>query len=275
MTRLAARKARKQGAKVYYTAHGFHFYKGAPKKNWMVFYSIEKFFSRMTDKLITITKEDYELASRKFHCQVERIHGVGVDENRYHSVPKEEQLIIRKKFGFSEEQKIILCVGELLPNKNQQMAIRAMKEIVKKYPDAILLLAGNGPEKENLESLIHSLGLQKNVKMLGYVTNLQEYQRIADVSVSCSKREGLGLNIVEAMLSGTPVVVTANRGHRELTQSGKIGCMVKVNDTDAMIAGILSTLDDRNQMKMQAKVHHYAVRYTNASVKKELENIYG
>ena len=69
VTRLATRQARKQGTKVYYTAHGFHFYKGAPKKNWIIFYPIEKFFSRLTDKLITITQEDYELARRKFHCE--------------------------------------------------------------------------------------------------------------------------------------------------------------------------------------------------------------
>lgn len=226
VTRLAAKQVRKQGTKVYYTAHGFHFYKGAPKKNWIVFYPIEKYFSRMTDKLITITKEDYHLASQKFHCKVERIHGVGVDENRYHSVLQEEQMEIRKQFGFTDGQKIILCVGELLPNKNQQMIIHAMQKIVKKYPDAQLLLAGNGSEKENLENLIKSLRLTENIKMLGYVTNLQEYQKIADVSVSCSKREGLPLNIVEAMLSGTPVVASVNRGHRELIQNGKNGFLI-------------------------------------------------
>ena len=64
VTRLAARKARKNGTKVFYTAHGFHFYKGAPKKNWIVFYPIEKFFANhYTDKLITITNEDYDLAN--------------------------------------------------------------------------------------------------------------------------------------------------------------------------------------------------------------------
>lgn len=74
--RLAARKARKRGTKVFYTAHGFHFYKGAPKKNWLIWYPVEKFMCRHTDKLITITQEDYDLASAKFPTQVERIHGV-------------------------------------------------------------------------------------------------------------------------------------------------------------------------------------------------------
>ena len=117
VTRLAARKARKQGAKVYYTAHGFHFYKGAPKKNWIVFYPIEKFFSRMTDKLITITKEDYELASRKFHCQVERIHGVGVDENRYHPVSIEEQLSSENSLVFRIVRRLFCVLGNCCQTK--------------------------------------------------------------------------------------------------------------------------------------------------------------
>lgn len=150
VTRLAARKARKQGTKVIYTAHGFHFYQGAPKKNWIVFYPIEKFFSRLTDILITITHEDYKLAKEKFHCHVEHMHGVGVDEKRYFPVDVEEQQKLRKELGFTSAQKIILCVGELLPNKNQQMAIRMMQHVVKQFPDAMLLIAGNGPEKDNL-----------------------------------------------------------------------------------------------------------------------------
>ena len=276
VTRLAAKQVRKQGTKVYYTAHGFHFYKGAPKRNWIVFYPIEKYFSKITDKLITITKEDYQLASRKFHCKVERIHGVGVDEKRYHSVLQEEQMEIRKQFGFTDGQKIILCVGELLPNKNQQMIIHSMKKIVKKYSDAQLLLAGNGSEKENLENLIKSLRLTENIKMLGYVTNLQEYQKIVDISVSCSRREGLPLNIVEAMLAGTPVVASINRGHRELIQPGENGFLVKVDDCEMMAAKILELLNDEClYKKIQENANAYAQAYTFKNVKKELTKVYG
>lgn len=275
VTRLAAGQARKQGTKVYYTAHGFHFYKGAPKKNWMIFYPIEKIFARKTDKLITITKEDYKLAKSKFPCKVERIHGVGVDGKRYHSVPKEEQIEIRKQFGFTDRQKIILCVGELLPNKNQQMIIHSMQKIVKKYPDVRLLLAGNGSEKENLENLINSLGLTENVKLLGYVTNLQEYQKIADVSVSCSKREGLPLNIVEAMLSGTPVVASINRGHKELICDGSTGFLVEVGDSEELAECILKLFSELKlcyDMSKMAK--KYGEKYSFDAVKEELKSIY-
>lgn len=275
VTRLAARKARSLGSKVYYTAHGFHFYKGAPKKNWIVFYPIEKFFSRMTDMLITITKEDYKLASKKFFCHVEYIPGVGVDEKRYHSVSKEEQLKIRQQLGFLPEQKILLCVGELLPNKNQQMVIRAMKEIVKEYPDSQLFLAGNGPEKDNLENIIQNLGLQENVKMLGYVTNLEEYQKVTDVSISCSKREGLPLNIVEAMMSGTPVVASKNRGHRELICNGENGFIVNINDISSMVKHVLRLFSNHKLYdEISEFAKKYAKKYSSGEVKKKLEKIY-
>ncbi|EGC75220.1 hypothetical protein HMPREF0490_01110 [Lachnospiraceae bacterium 6_1_37FAA] len=223
--------------------------------------------------MITITQEDYELASRKFYCEVERIHGVGVDENRYYAVSQEEQIEIRKQFGFSDTQKIILCVGELLPNKNQQMVIRAMTEVVTKYPDIQLLFAGNGPEKERIEKLVKDLGIIKNVKMLGYITNLQEYQKIADLSVSCSKREGLPLNIVEAMLTGTPVIASVNRGHRELIKSGENGYLV--DSSEMMGKMILELLNDNSKrIEISQNALKYAKKYRFDNVKQELEQLY-
>ena len=276
VTRLAARKARKNGTKVFYTAHGFHFYKGAPKKNWIVFYPIEKIFANhYTDKLITITNEDYDLANKKFKCQIEWIHGVGVDEKRYFPISEEEKKKLRLEMGHNENQKLILCIGELLPNKNQHMAIRMMPEIVKKYPDAMLLIAGNGPEKNNLENLIAELGLQNNVKLLGYVTNLEDYQHIADMCVSCSKREGLPLNIVEAMMSGTPVVATYNRGHRELITDEQNGYLVSINDNSSMIEKVLTLLDDINIYKSTSEnAILKGNEYSKTAVIEELRKVY-
>lgn len=277
VTRLAARDARKKGTRVFYTAHGFHFYQGAPKKNWLVFYPIEKFFANhYTDKLITITTEDYKLASEQFRCQVARIHGVGVDEKRYYPVDDAEKQRLRSQMGFEAGQKVILNIGELLPNKNQQMAIRMMPKLVQAYPDAVLLIAGNGPEKENLERLIQELGMQNHVKLLGYVTNLQDYQHIADVCVSCSKREGLPLNIVEAMMSGTPVAATVNRGHRELIQDGETGFLVDVNDHMALANRVLRYLSNENTaFCCVRKALDMIKSFSFSCVKRELGRIYG
>ena len=275
ITRLAAKKARKNGTKVFYTAHGFHFYKGASKKNWLVFYPIEKHFAKLTDKLITINHEDFKLANEKFKTNVSYIHGVGVDESRYYTVSDEEKLALRKELGFTPTQKILLCVGELLPNKNQKMAINAVKKLVDEFPDIVLLLAGNGSEKEKMKNEIVNLNLKDNVKMLGYCTCLEKYQRVADLSVSCSKREGLPLNIVEAMLSENPVVATANRGHCELIREGKNGCIVAVDDVDAMADRIRTLLLDTEKcMSMGKAAKDFALQYGFINVKKELEKIY-
>lgn len=275
VTRLAARKSRAKGTKVYYTAHGFHFYKGAPKKNWLIFYPIEKLLSRLTDKVITINDEDYQLAAEKFHCKVEHIHGVGVDENRYFPIDSTVRQRCREKMGFSMEQKVILCVGELLPNKNQKMAIHMMRQIVDKYPDARLLLAGNGPNQQALEKEINDIGLQENVCMLGYVTNLQDYYHISDILVSCSKREGLPLNVVEAMLSGVCVVASKNRGHIELVEDGKNGYLVDYGDEDAMAKKVLLLLDNPEKLEsIRVNGIAFAQRYISSAVKEELDRIY-
>lgn len=275
VTRLAARKARKAGTKVYYTAHGFHFYSGAPKKNWLVFYPIERLFAHLTDRLITINGEDFALASEKFPIDTHRIHGVGVDEGRYYPVSRDAQLQLRQELGFTSGQKILLCVGELLPNKNQAMAIRMMPRILEQFPDTQLLLAGNGPKKEELEQLIAQLNLQSSIKLLGYCTCLEKYQRIADVLVACSHREGLPLNLVEAMLTQTPVVASKNRGHRELVSHGKTGFLVDRNDADSMAAHVLQLLENpEEKCRMGASAREFALEYGFENVRRELEEIY-
>lgn len=229
----------------------------------------------MTDKLITITHEDYQLASSKFHCQVEFMHGVGVNDQRYFKVSQEEKLAIREKMGYTKTQKLILCIGELNINKNQTMAIKAMHKIVEKYPDALLIIAGNGPREEYLKNFICQEGLEKNVKMIGYVTNLQDYQHIIDVQVCCSKREGLPLNVVESMLSGNPVVASLNRGHKELIENGHTGYLVAIDDSNTMAEKVLLLLQDpQKKQNIERNAMQFAQQYTFDNVKKELVHIY-
>lgn len=273
VTRLAANKYRKQGiTKVFYTAHGFHFYNGAPIKNWLIYYPIEKTMSRITDKLVTITTEDYNLATKKFHSDVYRIHGVGANSNKFYIMSDEEKQKLRQESGFSSSDKIVLNVGELLPNKNQKTAILAMKKVVQAIPDAKLLIAGNGSEHDNLVELINSNNLQDNVQMLGYTTQLFKYMNICDMLVACSFREGLPLNLMEAMLCGKPIVASKNRGHRELIQDGVNGFLVDVQDVDAYASKIISVLSDD---KDYTHIAHQCVQpFTDKSVISELKSLY-
>ena len=233
MTRLAAKDARKKGTKVFYTAHGFHFYKGASKKNWLIYYPIEKYFATKTDKLITITTEDYALASEKFKTNVCYMHGVGANNEKYKVLTAEEKSALRKAQGYSDDDIIFLCTGELNANKNQSTAIDAFEMVHNKYPNTKLLLAGNGPTDEMLKAKINEKGLEGKVIMLGYRTDLEIFTGLCDIVVSASFREGMPLNIMEGMICEKPIVASNNRGHRELIAVGETGYIVDAHDANA------------------------------------------
>jgi glycosyltransferase EpsD len=271
ITRLAANKYRKQGTKVFYTAHGFHFYNGAPKKNWLIYYPIEKSMSRLTDKLITINSEDFKLAKNKFHCDVYYVHGVGANSDKFYPMTDVERRAIRKDFGYSESTKLILNVGELLPNKNQKTAILVMEELIKQYPDSKLLIAGNGPELDNLKQLVTDNNLNDFVEFLGYTTEVNKYMNICDCLVACSYREGLPLNVMEALLCGKPVVASNNRGHRELIKDGYNGFIVEPENPDDYSNCVLRLFNDSS---FGTNSVESVQLFTDKSVLTELKSIY-
>lgn len=230
---------------------------------------------RHTDKLITITQEDYDLASAKFPTQVERIHGVGANSAKYRKLSEAECAALRCELGYAEDEKILLCTGELLPNKNQITAIRAMDALRKKQPNVRLLLAGNGPTLPELQAEVTALGLQEYVEFLGYRTDLERYANIADVIVSCSYREGLPMNIVEGMLLGKPVAASYNRGHRELIVPDVTGYMVSPADADAFAERISILLGNSALTgRMGHAGYEKAQLYADTNVRQELQAVY-
>lgn len=275
VTRLAARKARKSGTKVLYTAHGFHFYKGAPLKNWILYYPVESFFARLTDAVITINDEDYRLAAQRFPTKVFHIHGAGVSSKRYHAVSLEERTQLREKLEIPQGAFSILCVGELNRNKNQIMVIKAVEMLAGQYPQILLLIAGNGRLQTDYEAYIARHHLESNIRMLGYCANLEEYQRIADIGVSCSIREGLPFNIMETMLSGNAVIATANRGHNELIQNGESGYIIPQGNIGQLVARIAELIENPDERKRMGEVGIVRVQpYISDNVVHELEKIY-
>jgi len=275
LTRLAARKARKAGTKVFYTAHGFHFYKGAPLKNWLLFYPVERWLARHTDAIITITEEDYLVASERLCTQVFRIHGVGVDPSRYFPVSEEKKMSMRIKMGYSPGKFILLCTGELNRNKNQSAVIRAVAEAAKFDSTVKLLLAGNGPMEDELKRLVQSFGMEDKTEFLGYRTDLEKFVKMSDAVMSASLREGLGLNIVEAMLCGKPVIASVNRGHSELVQDGITGYLVHPLDIPAFSDRILRLKSDmRLARSMGMMGRDSAQPFISENVTNELREIY-
>lgn len=278
LTRLAARKTRKKGTKVIYTAHGFHFYKGAPLLNWLIYYPIEKWLSKYTDCLITINQEDYERAKRKFKkCkQIELVHGVGVDENKFNlEMKNQEKEELKKKIGLEANDFILLEVGELNKNKNQIMVINAMKNLMKKNPNIHLLIVGKGQQEEFYKAKINEYNLKDNIHMLGYREDIPQLLKVSDVLVSLSYREGLPVNVMEAMASGIPVVATDCRGNRDLILNGQNGYIVKTDDTVSLEEKILFLAENEKKCEQfKEKSKDLIKKYEKEEIKTRMEKIY-
>lgn len=231
LARIAAKGARKKGTKVIYTAHGFHFYKGAPILNWLIYYPIEKWMSKYTDTLITINEEDYNLAKNKFKKtkNIEYVHGVGLDTARFDiEVPDEQLEDLRKEMGIPKDSNVLTYVAELNKNKNQILLIKTVQELKKeKNNNYTLLLVGDGILKDYYQEYIINNNLQDNVKLLGKRKDIPQILKITDIYVASSLREGLGLNIIEAMYMELLVIATNNRGHRELIVNNENGFLVE------------------------------------------------
>ncbi|MBO1512351.1 glycosyltransferase family 4 protein [Metabacillus bambusae] len=248
LTRMAAKQTRKNGTEVLYTAHGFHFCKGAPMMNWLLYYPIEKMLAAYTDCLITINEEDYNLAiSHRFMSgEVEHVHGVGVDTERFKPMNSEEKQQLREKLGYKPDNLLLFYAAEFNKNKNQQFLIKSIAEIKETLPNAKLLLAGEGALQDSCRKLASELGVDSMVDFLGYRKDIVNLLPMCDVAVASSLREGLPVNIMEAMACGLPVVATENRGHNELIQNLYNGWTIKPENSQDMANKIFHLASNPN-----------------------------
>lgn len=228
LARLASRRARRQGTQVIYTAHGFHFCRGAPLINWMLYYPVEKLLARSTDCLITINQEDYRLAvRRRFKAKrIEHVHGVGVSGERFYPALPEYKASLRERMSFDRNDILLFYAAEFNRNKNHQLLIHALARIRERAPQVRLLLAGEGALLEACKSVSVKLGVDRHVHFLGYRNDIPNLLHMSDIAVSGSLREGLPVQMMEAMACGLPIIATRNRGHLELVCDGRNGYLV-------------------------------------------------
>ena len=213
--RLCAKKA--NIPYIIYQAHGFHFYKGAPLKNWILYYPVEKWLSRYTDRLITIAKEDFYRAQRMNSGRVDYVHGVGVSldsfvlrENGDRNYP------LRDYLGIARDAKVVLSVGELNRNKNHMIVIKALQLL--KRDDIVYVICGDGVLRKKYCKYVEDNNLAGKVILAGFTNKIQEYYRMADLFVFPSIREGIPGSIMEAIASGVVVLASDIRGIRDIIQ---------------------------------------------------------
>lgn len=249
-TRLACRKVRKKGTKVFYTAHGFHFHKGAPLVNWLLFYPVEWLCAFFTDAIVTINREDFQRAKSNLHTKlVEYIPGVGIDVKMY-AEAKVDKVEKRNSIGVPEDAFLLLSVGELNENKNHKVVLEALAKA--NIPHIHYAIAGKGDLKDELLSLAESLGLKDRFHLLGQRTDVAELYKIADVDVFPSIREGLGLAAVEGMAAGLPLICSDNRGTRDYaTSDNAIVC--SCSSSDDFANAIITLYNNPEKRKSMSK----------------------
>lgn len=220
ISRLVAHRYR---IRVIYTAHGFHFYNGAPKKNWLAYYPIEKFLSRWTDILITINQEDYKRA-QEFHAKkVEYVPGIGVHTKEFKNVMINRKAK-RAEFGFKDIDFVFMSTGQISVRKNHEVIIKALAEL--NNTNVKYLIAGFGEEENRLKKLALELGVTNQVVFAGYRNDVKELLHAVDGFAFPSLQEGLPVALMEAMAVGLPIVCSRIRGNEDLICNGVGGFLV-------------------------------------------------
>lgn len=281
--RIAAR-AGKRKPKVIYTAHGFHFYKGAPIMNWLLFYTAERFLARYTDIIVTINREDY-IRAKKFRLkkngEVYLIHSVGVDKEKFAPRPELRETK-RAELGIPADAFHIVTAAELNENKNQKLvieAVAALKNKSKIHADKAYniyyTICGKGPNEDKLRELIKAYGLENNVSLLGYRTDMDEILQTADVFAFPSIREGLGVAAIEALMCNVPLIAADNRGTREYVSDGNNGIVCRYDAVDEFEEAIeLLYGNTAYRKRMADRCRESVKKFTIEEVEKTMTKVY-
>ena len=275
LTRLAAEDARKKGSKVFYTAHGFHFYDGAPLVNWLTYYPVEKYLARKTDVLITINKEDYNRAKKFKAGKVVYVPGVGIDLSKFESKPYIRNQK-RQELGFKEDDFLLLSVGELIERKNHRVVLEAIARLRDEaiYVHLHYLICGIGTLEEELKKLAADLEIADHVHFLGYRHDISDICNASDVFIFMSHQEGLPVALMEAMACGLPAICSKIRGNTDLIEDGKNGLFAK-NDPEDVSRKIEKFISQPHLCKeIKNREEETVKQYSISNVMLNMEKIY-
>lgn len=261
--------------KIIYTAHGFHFYKGAPLFNRTVLKWAELLMARWTDAIITINREDYE-AAHKFKLKkggkVYFVHGVGIDLQAFEGLShlRDQK---RQELGLKDDDIMLISMGDLVARKNYPAAIRAIAKA--NDPRLHYMICGRGTDLESLQNLAKELGVEEQIHFLGFRTDVKELLTGADIFLFTTRQEGLPRSMMEAMASGLPCVASAIRGNVDLVENGVNGFTCQTDDVDGYAAAIERIVADPQLRQTMRKNNLEKIRkYDVNVVQQELREIY-
>ena len=268
LARLAANATRTKP--VLYTAHGFHFYKGCPLKNKLIYQTAETFLARYTDAQITINREDFT-AAQKFPLRGKAYYvpGIGVDVKKISSV-QVDRAKKRAELGIPQDALVFISVGELNENKNHSTVIRALAKA--DIANSYYLICGEGKLKQQHFELAQKLGISEKVKLLGFRTDVSEILRACDCFVFPSFREGLSVSLMEAMATGLPCIASRIRGNVDLLENSRY--LFEPADESALCQLLKDAANGVQTEQECAQNREMLKRYDIKNVSKQMQGIY-
>ena len=259
------------GCSVYYMAHGFHFYKGVPLINKVVYYSVEYLLSFITDVVITINTEDFEASKHLHSKKVFKTHGIGVDTQKFQKDITSKQYL-NEMFNLNSNVVKVLTVGEMIIRKNQEVLIKAIALL----PDNIhLFIAGSGELDNHLKKLAKRISVSDRVHFLGFRKDIRLLCSSSDIFAFPSLQEGLSVALMEAMGCEMPVVASNIRGNNDLIIEGKGGYLIDGNNPSVYKTCIYELSNDETLRTNFGRFNNSYVReFDTKVVVEELKEFY-
>lgn len=261
--------------KVIYTAHGFHFFKGAPLFNQTILKMAERIMAHWTDAIITMNEEDYQSAL-KFKLRkggkVYKVHGVGINLDDFSDIQVDYKTK-RAELGLKDTDIVCISAGDLVARKNYGIAIEALAKI--KNNNVHYLICGVGPEKDNLEKLAVENEIAERIHFLGFRSDVKELMKISDIFLFTTLQEGMPRSMMEAMASGLPCIASKIRGNVDLLDEGQGGYLREPSDLEGISECISSLLDNPSLREKMGKYNLEIIKsYDVKVVIREIEKIY-
>ncbi|MDI3480563.1 MAG: hypothetical protein PWQ97_218 [Tepidanaerobacteraceae bacterium] len=225
---------RLSGCKVVLTRHGL-----GTGRSGMVKRVATSIISRIfTDCIIAISRAvKINLIESGVPADMIKIVYNGIDLSKFNGVKPR----LKRELGLGDGP-IIGIVARLVPEKGYEYALFSMARVLKRFPNALMVIVGDGPLRQKLKDMVDELQIMRNVIFLGYQENVEGLVADFDVFILPSVSEGMGLALLEAMALGKPVVATEAGGIPEVVKNGVNGLLVPPKDEGSLAEAIITIL---------------------------------
>ena len=239
---LALPGARIHGLPLLYTVHGWSFH---PRRFRSAAASLEGFLARQCRHVVCVSQDDWLQGLDRGILQLKhsRVIPNGIDLSRFKPDPLARHET-RDRLGIPDQAPLVGFMGRLTYQKAPELFVLAAHAVLSRFPEAMFLLIGDGPERSRLERLIQALGITSRIQVLGERHDVPELLAALDCFVLPSRWEGLPIALLEAMAVGVPAIATAVNGTQELIQPKESGWLVPPDQLAELITALFASLSD-------------------------------